>query len=82
MVRYSISDARESFADVLTEVSLGPVEITRHGKSVAVMIDPVLYNRLIEAAEDAEDVAAVDEALGTSQSTIPWADVKADLGLV
>ena len=35
---------------------------------------------MLEALEDAEDVAAFDEAMAQAGPNIPWAQVKADLG--
>lgn len=80
MTSLSVSEARESFADALSQVSQGPVNITRHGETIAVMIDPVVYQRLTEAAEEIDDARAFDEALEEGSHLIPWDDVKRDLG--
>ena len=37
---------------------------------------------MMEALEDAEDVAAFDEAMADEGPNIPWSQVKADLGWV
>ena len=81
MAQFSVSNARENFAQALDTIQREPVEITRHGKTVAVMIDPMVYERLAEAAEDAADIDALDQALAGSDDTIPWDQVKEDLGL-
>ena len=81
MAQFSVSNARENFAQALETIQSEPVEITRHGKTVAVMIDPVAYERLVDAAEDAADIDALDQALAESDDTIPWDQVKEDLGL-
>lgn len=81
MPQFSVSNARENFAQALETIQREPVEITRHGKTVAVMIDPVAYERLVDAAEDAADIDALDQALAESDDTIPWDQVKEDLGL-
>ena len=39
-----------------------PVWITRDGVEVAVVISPEMFNELIEAQEELEDIAAVDAA--------------------
>jgi hypothetical protein len=42
------------------------------------------YQRLMEADEDADDLAAADEVMAQIMAgapTIPWAQVKDDLGL-
>ena len=81
MAQFSVSNARENFAQALETIQREPVEITRHGKTVAVMIDPVAYERLVDAAEDAADIDALDQVLAESDDTIPWDQVKEDLGL-
>ena len=40
-----------------------PVWITRDGVDVAVVISPELFEELVSAQEELEDIAAVDEAL-------------------
>ena len=80
MASLSVSEARESFADALSQVAKGPVNITRHGETIAVMIDPVVYQKLTEAAEEIDDARALDEALEEGSDLIPWDDVKRDLG--
>ena len=40
-----------------------PVWITRDGVDVAVVISPEMFNELVEAQEELEDIAATDEAL-------------------
>ena len=49
-----------------------------------VVISTAEYERLLEADEDAEDLAASDAVMNeimAGNPTIPWAKVKADLGL-
>jgi len=61
------------------------VFLTRRGRRVAAVIDADDLQRLIEAAEDLADVqaarAARAEMAETGEATIPWDQVKADLGL-
>lgn len=40
------------------------------------------YEELIEALEEAEDVAAFDAAMAEEGANIPWEQVKVDLGWV
>lgn len=81
MNSFSVTSARDDFADVLRSVGQGPVEITRHGKTIAVMIDPVLFDKLSEAAEEIADIEAFDAAEEDDSPRIPWELVKKDLGL-
>jgi hypothetical protein len=53
----------------------------RRGKRLAAVIDPEDLDRLIELAEDAIDIAEARAALEEEGPSIPWEEVKADLGL-
>jgi len=53
-----------------------PVWITRDGVDVAVVISPELFEELISAQEELEDIAAVDEAVEEKSPGIPWEQVK------
>ncbi|WP_230085375.1 hypothetical protein [Arthrobacter sp. AQ5-05] len=44
------------------------------------VVSPEHYERMLEVLEEAEDVAAFDEAMTEEGPSIPWAQVKADLG--
>lgn len=81
----TVSDARARLADVVdtARVQHDPVYLTRRGQRVAAVIDADDLDRLLEAAEDLADIeaarAARDEV--ADQGTIPWEQVKADLGM-
>jgi antitoxin Phd len=82
----TVSDARARLADVVDAARVGhdPVYLTRRGQRVAAVIDADDLDRLIAAAEDLADIEAVraaHEEIAAGGSTIPWAQVKADLGL-
>lgn len=58
------------------------------GKPTAVLVDISLWERIIQALEDAEDIALAKEALIaldaaggdlTKAGFLPWSDVKAEL---
>ena len=80
MAQHSISHVRDNFAAIIQETTREPVEIVRHGRRVAVMVSPTMFDRAMEALEDQADEAAFDEAL--SGETIPWDEVKRELGLL
>jgi prevent-host-death family protein len=82
MSNVSIADARRNFSDVIARSEGEAVFIERRGKQAAVIISPKRYELMMEALEDAEDVAAFDEAMAEEGPSIPWAQVKADLGWV
>jgi PHD/YefM family antitoxin component YafN of YafNO toxin-antitoxin module len=58
-----------------------PLWITRDGVDIAVVISPELFEELVSAQEELEDIAAVDEAMKDNSPGIPWEQVKKDLGL-
>jgi prevent-host-death family protein len=61
-----------------------PVFLTRRGRRVAAVIAAEDLDRLLEAAEDLADLRAVQAArqeMAQGAKTIPWEQVKADLGL-
>lgn len=78
----SVADARNHFSDVIDRSKTEAVFIERRGQRAAVVVSPEHYERMLEALEEAEDVAAFDEAMAEEGPNIPWAQVKADLGWV
>ena len=83
MTEVAVSVARERLADVIEDArrSGEPVWVTRRGKRVAAVVDPEVMERLVEAAEDALDRAALHQAR-EDDDYVPWDEVKAELGLV
>jgi PHD/YefM family antitoxin component YafN of YafNO toxin-antitoxin module len=53
-----------------------PVWITRDGVDVAVVISPELFEELVSAQEELEDITAVDAAMKGNSPGIPWEEVK------
>ena len=87
MGEMTVSDARARLADVIdaARVAHDPVYLTRRGHRVAAVIDADDLDRLIAAAEDLADIEAAKGAraeLAAGEESIPWDQVKADLGLV
>lgn len=76
----SVADARSYFSDVIARSKSEAVFIERRGERAAVVVSPEQYERMLEALEDAEDVVAFDEAMAEEGPSVPWAQVKADLG--
>ena len=81
----SVAEARRHFSDLLDRAAVDPVFISRRGKRVVAMVDVATFERLVELAEDMEDVRAAAEARAemrrTAAEPVPWAEVKAELGL-
>lgn len=82
MGEFSISDARAEFPAVIKQSQKTPVHILKHGEPVAVLISPTLYQEMLDAMEDLEDVEAYDEAKAAGGKPIPWDEVKRELGLL
>ena len=82
MKSYALSDARRDLPTLVDKSAKEPILITRHGDDAAVMISPSLYEEMIEAMEELEDIEAFDEAVASNETPIPWDEVKKDLGLL
>lgn len=82
MTTVSVADARNNFSEILTQSQTEAVFIERRGQKAAVVISPEQYERMMDALEEAEDVAAFDQAMSEEGPNIPWAQVKSDLGWV
>ena len=82
MVTLSSSDARKNFADTVRRSQTEPVVIERRGRREAVMLAPEEFDRLVEAAEELDDIAAFDAAMSEEGENIPWGELKAELGWV
>ncbi|GAA5195136.1 hypothetical protein GCM10023346_24270 [Arthrobacter gyeryongensis] len=87
MTDIAITEARNHLETIVDTAhrEREPVFLTRRGIRVAAVIDSAELERLREAAEELEDIRAVDlaweEMEQTGQTPIPWEDVKRDLGL-
>lgn len=81
----SITEARSRLADVIDDARVRhtPVFLTRRGRRVAAVIDAEDLDRLTEAAEDLADIEAAEAARAeiAEHGTVPWDEVKAELGL-
>lgn len=75
-----MSEAREKLAEVIDAAKSEAVVLERFGRPAAVLVSPARYEQLLDAFEEAEDVAAFDAAMAEEGDNIPWEQVKADLG--
>jgi len=80
MKSYSVTEARDQLPSLLDLCSQERVVITRHGKEVAVLVAPSLYEEMIDALEDLEDLKLIEESRAESGTSIPWEQVKKELG--
>lgn len=82
MSKISVTDARGRLPEVIEQARSEAVFLERRGKLEAVIVSPEQYELMMDALEEAEDVAAFDEAMAEEGDSIPWPQVKADLGWV
>lgn len=82
MTRISVTDARGRLPELIAQAHTEAVFLERRGKLEAVVISPEQYDVMMEALENAEDVAAFDDAMADEGPNIPWSQVKSDLGWV
>ena len=82
MVTMNVSAARENLSDAVELAQAEAVFLERYGRPAAVLVSPERYEQLMTAFEDAEDVAAFDAAMDEEGPSVPWEQVKADLGWV
>jgi prevent-host-death family protein len=80
MKSYSVTEARDQLPSLIDLCSKERIVITRHGKEVAVLVAPSLYEEMIEALEDLEDIKLIDESRAEGGKSIPWEQVKKELG--
>ena len=77
----SVTDARAELPAAIKKSQKSPVHILKHGEPVAVLISPALYQEMLEAMEELDDIAAFDKAVAEKSESFPWEDVKRELGL-
>ncbi|MDQ6784464.1 MAG: type II toxin-antitoxin system Phd/YefM family antitoxin [Actinomycetota bacterium] len=80
MASMPVSDARENLAQVVETAQTEAVILERYGRPAAVLVSPDRYDELLEAFEEAEDIAAFDAAMAEEGPNLPWDEVKAELG--
>lgn len=80
MSTIKVTDARSQLPDLLSTAQTEAVFLQRRGKVEAVMVSVEHYERMMDALEEAEDIAAYDAALAEEGPNIPWDEVKAELG--
>lgn len=81
----SISEARGRLASIIDDARHEPVYLTRRNKRVAAVVDADVLDRLLEAAEDLDDLIAYDAAIAENEriggENVQWDDLKRELGL-
>ena len=81
MANMPISQAREQLPAVLELCQTEAVILERYGKPQAVIISYERYDELMTAIEDMEDLEYLEKNPPDLSDTIPWEDVKRELGI-
>ncbi len=81
MTSLSISELRADISKAVKSAKKNPIEISKHGEPVAVLVSPSLYEKMIGALEELEDIAAFDEAIKRKDESVLWEKARKDLGL-
>lgn len=87
MTEMTVTVARSRLSEAVdtARVSHEPVYLLRRGRRVAALIDAEDLAKLIEAAEDLNDLRAANaartEMTETGDAAVPWEEVKAELDL-
>ncbi len=80
----SVSEAREDFAELVNRAAYRHerIRVSRRGRDVAAIV-PIEDVEFLERMEDEYDLKAALEALADPENavTVPWEQVKAELGL-
>lgn len=80
MAAMDMSTARARLPEAVELAHTEAVFLERYGRRAAVLVSPERYDELMDALEEAEDVAAFDAAMSEEGPNVPWDQVKADLG--
>ena len=80
MSTMSVSAAHRDLPSAIETARTEAVFLERYGKRTAVIISVERYEQLMDALEDVEDIAAADAAMSDPSPSIPWEQVKAELG--
>lgn len=75
-----MSEARDNLPEAVDRARSEAVILERYGRPAAVLVSPERYDQLMNALEDAEDIAAFDEAMAEGGPNIAWSDAKRELG--
>jgi antitoxin Phd len=76
----NISTARDNLPAAVELARTEAVFLERYGRKAAVLVSPERYELLMDALEEADDVAAFDASVAEEGPNIPWEQAKADLG--
>jgi prevent-host-death family protein len=77
-----LNEVRANLPTMIDQSQQEAIMVTRHGKEAAVIISPSVYEAMLEAWEDAQDLKLIEESQGDWGAMHKWEDVKRELGLL
>ena len=78
---FNASQAREKFADVIQRSAIEEVFIKRHNETIAVVVSPVVWEKVCQAYEDLSDYTAALEVLNDPNEIAELEAIRRELGL-
>lgn len=81
MSELPITVARDRLAAVVNQARKEPVFLTRHGKRIVAVVDADVFDKLLDAWEELQDIRALDEAANSGDSSVTWEQARSELGL-
>ncbi|AXK45714.1 type II toxin-antitoxin system Phd/YefM family antitoxin [Brachybacterium saurashtrense] len=73
--------ARDQLGRLIDRAHSEPVYLTRHDRRVGAIVDADTLDRLMEAAEELEDIAAYDAAKAEGGEGVTLDELRRELGL-
>jgi PHD/YefM family antitoxin component YafN of YafNO toxin-antitoxin module len=77
----TISELRADISQAVKSSKKAPVTILKHGETVTYLLHPSLYEEMMNALEELEDIAAYDKAKARKEDSVLWSEARKDLGL-
>ena len=81
VMEITTTKARDQLGRLIDRAHVDPVYLTRHGRRVGVIVDADTLDRLMEAAEELEDIAAYDAAKAENGASVSLDELRRELGL-
>ena len=76
MKSFALSDTDCDLSMLVDKAATEAILITRHGEKAAIVISPSLYQKMIYAMEELEDVATYDAAKARKEDSVLWQDTR------
>jgi prevent-host-death family protein len=81
MTTLTVSEFRSDISKAVKAAQKNAVSISKHGEEIAVLISASMYEKMLNALEELEDIATFDEAMSGKDESVPWEKARKDLGL-